>query len=63
MTKKETTILNKAYPVFQNLNTGLWGFEQHYGCPNLKAAIYKSKLAATRARNASSEAKAVLYGC
>lgn len=63
MTKRENAILNETYPVFQNTHNGLWGFEKCYGCANLKAATYKSKLAATRARNASSEAKSVLYGC
>lgn len=63
MTKRENAKLNEAYPVFQNSNNGLWGFEKCYGCANLKAATYNSKLAATRARNISSEAMTVLYGC
>ncbi len=42
--------LNKCYPLFQDFNSGKWGFETVNGCPNLKEAVYKTRHSAALAR-------------
>lgn len=51
LNSKERKEAEASYPIFQNFNTGMYGYRKHHEMLDLTSCKYDTRLKAIRARN------------